>query len=179
MGRQLDAAEPQAEKVFEQKGSQKRNLPCWHLHFKMFSLPPSSPPVWQSQSTTLLSNTASQRATTPPHSQNHSRAGSRRSAHQSETSRTEPSRATLQDASLSWRLWRWPSWAAGSGSRGCGTPGAGRGRCCRPAPGHTAAGLGWAASDDNSLYRTRCHSSWWGREDVEVMKHDGGSVICN
>lgn len=61
---------------------------------------------------------------------------------------------------LSWTPWRWPSWAAGCGSRGCETPAGGRGRCCTPAPGRTAAGPGWEASGGSSLCRTRYRSSY-------------------
>lgn len=81
------------------------------------------------------------------------------SARRPEMSRTEQRRVTLRCASLSWTLWRWPSSAAGCGSRGSGTPGEGHSKCCTPRLGRTAAGLGWAASGDSSLYKTRYHSS--------------------
>lgn len=82
---------------------------------------------------------------------------------------------------LSWKLWQWPSSAAGSESRGCATPAAGRGRCCTPARGRTAAGPGWAASGGSSLCRTR-YRSFCGRPEEsqqrEVTLSDNFLLQC-
>jgi len=157
-------------------------------HSFPFPPPPPPPPLCLTTDRFpehLRSQTASQKARipaasplTPPNrpsplcSHNHSGLGSRRGAELISPKGAGQSRGGPRDtAPLSWRLWRWPSWAAGCGSRGCGPRGAGRGRCCRPTPRHTAAGPGWAASGDNSLYRTHCHSSWrWiPQKEVSVL----------